>query len=97
MRNSLAKMTYFKLLTYVRHKEQGIEGLVINPSNNKSSYVTIYDPNCPNDDDFIEESYGIGSALDFKYYELEEIKNPSKELIENCKDVVKKLKDEVKK
>ena len=29
----------FKLLTYVRHKEQGIEGLVINPSNQKSSHV----------------------------------------------------------
>ena len=37
----------FKSLTYVRHKEQGIEGLVINPSNQKSSHVTIYDPNCP--------------------------------------------------
>ena len=90
-------MTDFKLLTYVRHKEQGIEGIVINPSKQKSSYVTIYDPDCPNDDDFIKESYGIGSALDFKYYELEEIKNPSEELIENCKDVIKKLKDEVEK
>ena len=90
-------MTDFKLLTYVRHKEQGIEGIVINPSKQKSSYVTIYDPDCPNDDDFIEESYGIGSALEFKYYELEEIKNPSEELIENCKDVIKKLKDEVEK
>ena len=47
-------MINFKLLTYVRHKEQGIEGIVINPSKQKSSYVTIYDPNCPNDDDFIE-------------------------------------------
>tara|TARA_Y100001951_G_C11066015_1_gene143439 strand:- start:41 stop:313 length:273 start_codon:yes stop_codon:yes gene_type:complete len=90
-------MTDFKLLTYVRHKEQGIEGIVINPSKQKSSYVTIYDPDCPNDDDFIKESYGIGSALDFKYYELEEIKNPSKQLIENCKDVIKNLKDEVEK
>ena len=90
-------MINFKLLTYVRHKEQGIEGIVINSSKQKSSYVTIYDPYCPNDDDFIEESYGIGSALEFKYYELEEIKNPSEELIENCKDVIKKLKDEVEK
>ncbi len=86
-------MINFKLLTYVRHKEQGIEGLVINPSNEKSSYVTIYDPNCPNDDDFIEDSYGIGSLLEFKDYELEEIKNPNKELIENCKDVMKNLKE----
>ena len=86
-------MINFKLLTYVRHKEQGIEGLVINPSNDKSSYVTIYDPNCPNDDDFIEDSYGIGSLLEFKDYELEEIKNPSEELIENCKDVMKNLRE----
>jgi len=84
---------HFKLLTYVRHKEQGIEGLVINPSNDKSSYVTIYDPDCPNDDDFIEESYGIGSLLEFKDYELEEIKNPSKDLIENCKNVIKNLRE----
>jgi len=86
-------MINFKLLTYVRHKEQGIEGLVINPSNDKSSYVTIYDPNCPNDDDFIEDSYGSGSLLEFKDYELEEIKNPNKELIENCKDVMKNLRE----
>ena len=86
-------MINFKLLTYVRHKEQGIEGLVINPSNDKSSYVTIYDPNCPNDDDFIEDSYGIGSLLEFKDYELEEIQNPSEELIENCKNVIKNLRE----
>ena len=86
-------MINFKLFTYVRHKEQGIEGLVINPSNDKSSYVTIYDPNCPNDDDFIEDSYGSGSLLEFKDYELEEIKNPNKELIENCKDVMKNLRE----
>ena len=86
-------MINFKLLTYVRHKEQGIEGLVINPSNDKSSYVTIYDPNCPNDDDFIEDSYGIGSLLEFKDYELEEIQNPSEELIKNCKNVIKNLRE----
>ena len=78
-----------KLLTYVRHKEQGIEGLVINPSSQQSSHVTIYDPFCPNDDDHENESYGVGSALEFHGNELEEIKNPSKELIDNCKDVVK--------
>ena len=63
----------FKLLSYVRHKEQGIEGLVISPSNHQSSHVTIYDPDCPNDDDFPEESYGEGSALTFKTHELEPI------------------------
>ena len=44
----------FKLLTYVRHKEQEIEGLVISPSSQNSSHVTIYDPDCPNDDDYEE-------------------------------------------
>ena len=79
----------FKLLTYIRHKEQGIEGIVINPNNSKCSHVTIYDPDCPNDDDFQEESYGTGSALTFNNSELEQIKNPSKELIDKCKNVVK--------
>tara|TARA_R100001591_G_scaffold91222_1_gene97008 strand:- start:248 stop:508 length:261 start_codon:yes stop_codon:yes gene_type:complete len=78
-----------KLLTYVRHKEQGIEGIVINPNNSKCSHVTIYDPNCLNDDDFQEESYGTGSALTFNSNELEQIKNPSKELIDKCKNVTK--------
>ncbi len=81
----------FKLLTYVKHKEQDIKGLVINPSNSKCSHVTIYDPNCPNDDDFPEESYGSGSALTFNSSELEEIKNPSTQLIDQCKDVIKLL------
>ena len=81
----------FKLLTYVRHKKQDIKGLVINPSNSKCSQVTIYDPNCPNDDDFPEESYGSGSALTFNSSELEEIKNPSTQLIDQCKDVIKLL------
>ena len=45
----------FKLLTYVRHKEQGIQGLVINPSNEKCSHVTVYDPECPNDDENPED------------------------------------------
>ena len=79
----------FKLLTYVRHKEQEIEGLVINPSSHKSSHVTIYDPNCPNDDDYEDESYGFGSALEFNTNELEQIENPSYELIDKCKNVIK--------
>ncbi len=88
MRISLAKMTKFKLLTYARHKEQGIEGLVINSPTENCSHVTIYDPNCPNDDDFKEDSYGLGSALEFHSSELEEIKNPSDLLINQCKDVI---------
>ena len=79
----------FKLLTYVRHKEQGIQGLVINPSNEKCSHVTVYDPECPNDDENPEDSYGSGSALEFHTNELEEIKDPSSELIDLCKDVIK--------
>ncbi len=82
----------FKLLTYVRHKEQGIEGLVISPSNHQSSHVTIYDPECPNDDDFSEESYSSGSVLEFNYDDMEEIKNPSKELIDKCKNVANQFK-----
>ena len=79
----------FKLLSYVRHKEQGIEGLVINPDNNKCSHVTIYDPDCPNDDDFEEESYGSGSALTFNNSELQLIENPSTQLQDKCKEVIK--------
>ena len=86
----------FKSLTYVRHKEQGIEGLVINPSNQKSSHVTIYDPNCPNDNDYEEESYGSGSALEFHGNELEQIETPSTELINKCKDVIKLFKEVAK-
>ena len=83
----------FKLLSYVRHKEQGIEGLVISPSNHQSSHVTIYDPECPNDDDNPEDSYGPGSALEFHSNELEEIKDPSNELVDQCKDVIKLFKE----
>ena len=86
----------FKLLTYVRHKEQGIEGLVISPSNHQSSHVTIYDPECPNDDDNPEDSYGPGSALEFRANELEEIKDPSNELVDQCKDVIKLFKEVIK-
>ena len=83
----------FKLLSYVRHKEQDIEGLVISPSNHQSSHVTIYDPECLNDDDNPEDSYGPGSALEFHANELEEIKDPSSELVDQCKDVIKLFKE----
>ena len=79
----------FKLLSYVRHKEQGIEGLVISPSSQQSSYVTIYDPDCPNDNDYEDESYGSGSALEFQSEELEQIEKPSIELTNKCKEVIK--------
>ena len=42
----------------------------------------------PNDDDFSEDSYGSGSALTFNSSELEEIKNPSEFLINQCKNVI---------
>ena len=83
----------FKLLSYVQHKEQGIQGLVISPTAHQSSHVTIYDPECPNDDDNPEDSYGSGSALEFRSNELEEIKNPSKELVDQCKNVIKLFKE----
>ena len=79
----------FKLLSYVRHKEQGIEGLVINPNDSKCSHVTNYDPDCPNEDDFEEESYGSGSALTFNNSELQLIENPSTQLQDKCKEVIK--------
>ena len=85
----------FKLLSYVRHKEQGIEGLVISPSSQQSSHVTIYDPDCPNDNDYEDESYGFGSALEFHGNELEQIETPSTELINKCKDVIKLFKEVV--
>ena len=82
----------FQLLSYVKHKEQGIEGLVISPSNAQISHVTIYDPDCPNDDDYEDDSYGSGSALEFHSNELEQIETPSTELINKCKDVIKQFK-----
>ena len=85
----------FKLLSYVRHKEQGIEGLVISPSSQQSSHVTIYDPDCPNDNDYEVESYGSGSALEFHGNELEQIETPSTELINKCKDVIKLFREVV--
>ena len=81
----------FKLLSYVKHKEQGIEGLVISPSNAQISHVTIYDPDCPNDNDYEDESYGSGSALEFHGDELEQIERPSTELIDKCKEVVERV------
>ena len=83
----------FELLSYVRHKKQGIEGLVISPSSQQSSHVTIYDPDCPNDDDYEEESYGSGSALEFHGNELEQIERPSTELIDKCTGVIKLFKE----
>ena len=83
----------FELLSYVKHKEQGIEGLVISPSNAQISHVTIYDPDCPNDDDFEDDSYGSGSALEFHSNELEQIETPSTELIYKCKDVIRQFKE----
>ena len=83
----------FELLSYVKHKEQGIEGLVISPSNAQISHVTIYDPDCPNDNDYEDESYGSGSALEFHGDELEQIETPSTELINKCKDIIKQFKE----
>ena len=83
----------FKLLSYVRHKEQGIEGLVINPECYQSSHVTIYDPDCPNDNELEDETYGPGSALEFRGNELEQIERPSTELINKCTEVIKLFKE----
>ena len=83
----------FRLLSYVRHKEQGIEGLVISPSSQQSSHVTIYDPDCPNDNELEDESYGPGSALEFRGNELEQIERPSIELINKCTEVIKLFKE----
>ena len=83
----------FKLLSYVRNKEQEIEGLVISPSSQQSSHVTIYDPDCPNDNDYEDESYGVGSALEFHGNELEQIERPSTELIDKCTEVIKLFKE----
>ena len=63
-------LTMFKVDSFVQHKEQGIQGRVLYSD---KSITTIYDKDCPNDDDFPEESYGEGSALTFKTHELEPI------------------------
>tara|TARA_A200000159_G_scaffold41603_1_gene38260 strand:+ start:288 stop:491 length:204 start_codon:yes stop_codon:yes gene_type:complete len=60
----------FKVDSFVKHKDQGIQGRVLYSDR---SITTIYDEDCPNCDDYPEESYGEGSALTFKTYELEPI------------------------
>jgi len=73
----------FKTLSYVEHKEQGIQGLVLH---SEIKDTTIYDPECENCDDFPEvESYGPGSDLTFRTEDLKQIENPSQELIDSCK------------
>ena len=63
-------LTMFKKDSFVKHKDQDIQGRVLYSD---VSTTTIYDEDCPNDDDFPEESYGEGSALTFKTHELEAI------------------------
>ena len=65
-------LNIFKEGSYVQHKEQGIQGKVLYSD---ESITTIYDANCPNDDDFEKESYGPGSALTFKSHELKQIEH----------------------
>ena len=60
-------LNIFKEGSYVQHIEQDIQGKVLYSD---ASITTIYDADCPNDDDFEEESYGPGSALTFKSHEL---------------------------
>ena len=72
----------FSTLSYVEHREQSIWGLVLSSG---MSNTTIYDPDCENDDDFPDESYGPGSALTFSTEDLKQIENPSQELIDSCK------------
>ena len=60
----------FKVDSFVKHKEQGIQGRVLYSDRHDT---TIYDEDCPNDDDYEGDSYGSGSALTFKTYELEPI------------------------
>ena len=81
------------LITFVHLLIRSIEGLVISPSSQQSSHVTIYDPDCHNDNDYEDESYGSGSALEFHGNELEQIENPSTELINKCKDVINQFKE----
>jgi Fe2+ or Zn2+ uptake regulation protein len=67
-------LNIFKEGSYVQHVEQDIQGKVIYSD---ASITTIYDADCPNDDDFEEESYGPGSALTFKNHELKLIEKPN--------------------
>ena len=63
-------LNIFKEGSYVQHIEQDIKGKVLYSD---ASITTIYDADCPNDDDFKDESYGPGSALTFKSHELKQI------------------------
>jgi len=65
-----ARTQPFAVDSYVKHREQEIQGRVLYSDR---SITTIYDKDCPNDDDFPEESYGEGSALTFKTHELENL------------------------
>lgn len=56
-------LTMFKIDSFVKHKEQSIQGRVVS-SNHKDT--TIYDQDCPDDDD------PNGSLLTFRNYDLEE-------------------------
>ena len=67
-------LNIFKEGSYVKHIDQDIKGKVIRSN---SSETTIYDADCPNDDDFEDESYGPGSALTFKNHELKLIDEPN--------------------
>ena len=46
-----------------------------------------------NDNEYEEESYGSGSALEFHGNELEQIDNPSIDLINKCKEVINLFKE----
>ena len=46
-----------------------------------------------NDNEYEEESYGSGSALEFHGNELEQIDNPSTDLINKCKEVINLFKE----
>jgi len=61
---SEALLPMFKINSFVKHKEQSIQGRVVS-SNHKDT--TIYDQDCPDDDD------PNGSYLTFRNYDLEPI------------------------
>ena len=45
------------------------------------------------DNELEDESYGPGSALEFRGNELEQIERPSTELINKCTEVIKLFKE----
>ena len=57
-------LNMFNVNSFVKHKEQSIQGRVVS-SNHKDT--TIYDQDCPDDDD------PNGSLLTFRNYDLEPI------------------------